>query len=58
MNSWGTVLDLFSSTPDRLKPLVAGSIGPYGVSLADMSEYTGAYVDNMSTQVHVLVKLW
>jgi S-methylmethionine-dependent homocysteine/selenocysteine methylase len=27
---------------------VAGSVGPYGAMLADGSEYTGAYVDDMS----------
>ena len=29
--------------PDRLRPLVAASIGPYGAYLADGSEYTGDY---------------
>jgi len=28
---------------DRLRPLVAASIGPYGAALADGSEYTGDY---------------
>lgn len=28
---------------DRLKPLVAASVGPYGAFMADGSEYTGAY---------------
>ena len=28
---------------DRLRPLVAASVGPYGAFLADGSEYTGAY---------------
>lgn len=28
---------------DRLKPLVAASVGPYGAYLADGSEFTGAY---------------
>lgn len=28
---------------DRIRPLVAASIGPYGAFLADGSEYTGAY---------------
>lgn len=39
--------DSFWSRPsnrrDRLRPLVAASIGPYGAFLADGSEYTGAY---------------
>lgn len=34
----------------RLKPLVAGSIGPYGAHLADRSEFNGHYVDTLSTQ--------
>lgn len=29
--------------PDRLRPLVAASVGPYGAYLADGSEYTGDY---------------
>jgi homocysteine S-methyltransferase len=38
--------DAFASTPagrKRLRPLVAASIGPYGASQADGSEYTGDY---------------
>lgn len=31
-------------------PLIAGSIGPYGACLNDMSEYTGDYVDTMTTE--------
>jgi len=30
-------------TPDRLWPLVVGSVGPYGACLADGSEYRGNY---------------
>jgi len=29
--------------PERIKPLVAASVGPYGASLADGSEYRGNY---------------
>ncbi|KAG5898988.1 hypothetical protein JTB14_004707 [Gonioctena quinquepunctata] len=29
--------------PDARRPLIAGSVGPYGASLHDGSEYTGAY---------------
>lgn len=29
--------------PDRIRPLVSASIGPYGAYLADGSEYTGKY---------------
>ena len=32
-----------------VKPLVAASVGPYGACLHDGSEYTGKYVDTMST---------
>ena len=35
----------------RVKPLVIGSLGPYGACQADCSEYTGQYVDNMSIEV-------
>ncbi len=39
--------DAFWSAPehrtDRLRPLVAASVGPYGAFLADGSEYTGRY---------------
>ncbi len=39
--------DLFwneeSNRQGRLRPLVAASVGPYGASLADGSEYTGRY---------------
>ncbi len=36
---WGDV----SNREERLEPLVASSIGPYGAFLADGSEYTGRY---------------
>jgi len=32
-----------SNNPDRLRPIVAASVGPYGAFLSDGSEYTGAY---------------
>lgn len=32
------------------KPLVAGSIGPYGASLHDGSEYTGDYIDKVKKE--------
>lgn len=39
--------DMFWSEPsnrqDRIRPLVAASVGPYGAFLADGSEYTGRY---------------
>lgn len=35
---------------NRMEPKVAGSIGPYGACLADMSEYSGAYADSMSEE--------
>ncbi|XP_057375380.1 homocysteine S-methyltransferase YbgG-like [Daphnia carinata] len=34
----------------KIEPKVAGSIGPYGACQADLSEYTGAYVDCMSEE--------
>ena len=36
-------LKQYSGGKDRLKPLVAASIGPYGAFLTDGSEYTGNY---------------
>ncbi|XP_062853329.1 homocysteine S-methyltransferase YbgG [Trichomycterus rosablanca] len=38
------------ATPDRRRPLVAGSVGPYGAFLHDGSEYTGNYACKMSVQ--------
>ena len=34
-----------------MKPLVVGSLGPYGACQADCSEYSGQYVDTMSVEV-------
>ncbi|KAL3047859.1 hypothetical protein OYC64_021928 [Pagothenia borchgrevinki] len=34
----------------RRRPLVAGSVGPYGAFLLDGSEYTGAYAEKMSEE--------
>ena len=34
---------LLKEHPDRLRPLVAASVGPYGAYLADGSEYRGGY---------------
>ena len=36
---------------DRIKPLVCASLGPYGAFLSDASEYTGEYVEKISSQV-------
>ncbi len=33
---------------DEGLPLIAGSVGPYGACLHDMSEYTGDYVDQVT----------
>jgi len=41
-------------TAGRVKPMVAGSLGPYGACQADCSEYSGEYVDNMSVEVSSL----
>lgn len=42
-----TIVDAFWADPNnrinRLKPLVAASVGPYGAFLANRSEYTGNY---------------
>ncbi|XP_067007109.1 homocysteine S-methyltransferase YbgG isoform X2 [Anabrus simplex] len=35
---------------DLEKPLIVGSVGPYGASLHDYSEYTGDYVEKVSQQ--------
>ncbi|XP_041791916.1 homocysteine S-methyltransferase YbgG [Chelmon rostratus] len=37
------------------RPLVAGSVGPYGAFLHDGSEYTGAYAEEMSVEE---LKVW
>ncbi|XP_069060664.1 uncharacterized protein [Pleurodeles waltl] len=43
--------DEFSSkTSDMKRPLIAGSVGPYGAFLHDCSEYSGSYVDEMSVE--------
>ncbi len=48
--------DGFTARQDILKsqnlsiPLIAGSIGPYGVYLHDGSEYTGSYMDKLSEE--------
>lgn len=39
---------MFPCFLDSKKPLVAGSIGPYGAALHDCSEYTGSYVESVS----------
>ena len=43
---------------DRPRPLVAGSIGPYGAYQHDGSEYTGNYVDNMTVEVILALLPW
>lgn len=35
---------------DKKRPLIVGSVGPYGASLHDYSEYTGDYVDRVSKE--------
>ncbi|XP_078736395.1 LOW QUALITY PROTEIN: betaine-homocysteine S-methyltransferase-like [Lampetra fluviatilis] len=39
-----------SAGPREVEVKVAGSVGPYGAHLHDGSEYTGAYVDALSTE--------
>nr|CAH7721645.1 unnamed protein product [Callosobruchus chinensis] len=36
--------------PDNCRPLIAGSVGPYGASLHDGSEYTGSYAKTTSAE--------
>ena len=38
----------------RMKPLACASLGPYGACLADGSEYSGAYVNEVSEEVNFL----
>lgn len=40
-----------TAQPDRLRPLIAGSVGPYGAYLADGSEYRGGY--QLSEQAYI-----
>lgn len=35
---------------ERRKPLIVGSVGPYGASLHDGSEYTGSYIQTTSVE--------
>ncbi|XP_041647386.1 homocysteine S-methyltransferase [Cheilinus undulatus] len=44
-----------SPTKGRSRPLVAGSVGPYGAFLHNGSEYTGAYAEQMSIED---LKVW
>ncbi|XP_051881579.1 homocysteine S-methyltransferase YbgG isoform X3 [Pristis pectinata] len=39
-----------SRSSERQKPLIAGSIGPYGAFLHDGSEYSGNYVEQMTKE--------
>jgi homocysteine S-methyltransferase len=51
-------VDEFMEQPQslgRLRPLVAGSIGPYGACLCDGSEYTGNYIGRVPLEV---IKEW
>ncbi|CAG5055730.1 unnamed protein product [Parnassius apollo] len=46
-----TYLEDNDGTPRRnLKPLIAGSVGPYGAYLHDGSEYLGNYADKISSE--------
>ena len=40
--------NLITSSNDRVGPIVAGSVGPYGACQHDGSEYHGNYVDHMT----------
>ncbi|XP_072180008.1 homocysteine S-methyltransferase YbgG-like [Diadema setosum] len=39
-----------NSDKERSKPMIAGSVGPYGACLHDFSEYHGRYVDGMTKE--------
>jgi homocysteine S-methyltransferase len=63
-NARDSYWQLTDSSSGRTKPLVVGSVGPYGACQADGSEYSGRYVENMTIeefvnwhrpQVHLLV---
>jgi len=41
----------------RNSPLIAGSVGPYGASLCDGSEYTGNYTDTVSREDFIQMHL-
>ncbi|MDE3143485.1 MAG: homocysteine S-methyltransferase [Bacteroidota bacterium] len=41
--AFGAREDAMKISPQKMKPLVAASVGPYGASLADGSEYRGNY---------------
>lgn len=38
------------SSSDQPRPLIVGSVGPYGASLHDASEYTGSYAATTSQE--------
>ena len=42
--------NLIASSNDRVVPIVAGSVGPYGACQHDGSEYHGNYVDHMTRE--------
>lgn len=37
-------------TVSAVRPLIAGSVGPYGASLHDGSEYSGSYIDRVTKE--------
>lgn len=43
---------------NRLKPIIAASIGPYGAYLANGSEYTGSYEINSENLMHFHESRW
>ena len=42
--------NVITSSNDRIVPIVAGSVGPYGACQHDGSEYHGNYVDHMTSE--------
>lgn len=46
-----TAIDLFTNDHTGCdKPLIAGSVGPYGAALNDGSEYTGSYIEGITME--------
>ncbi len=52
------ILSKFKIFYFKVNALVAGSVGPYGATLHDRSEYSGHYVNNMTIEVYLkIIKL-
>lgn len=51
-------LHVFIQSKGRNIPLIGGSIGPYGASLHNGSEYTGSYINTTNEQVNWFLLLY